>query len=631
MDLRSLDAATRSGAKLLEAGDRSVSPLVTGQTGQTGQTAPSGRLFDPRTSLEKTPVVGQRRTRAPALLEVHRTPLKALKVEPSPKLDPLRRAFDNLAPKTTRANLRLLPKNRDAWLGLWNVIDTAPDGVDASYFILERDIFGMALLGGLLSKAQQGHRVRLLVDSAGDYLRMKGFTLPTRGGDYLQELVAHGAEVRIYNPMHKKIWRSLLGKARGLGRLANNHDKLVRSRIMAQTGGRNVAKDYLGEASDLEERVYRDTCVLIEGEGTSKELERAFEREFYQDEVTFKQFPDLFGNWRKRDGELLGAYYMMDAWVKGELGLSKKDLARLQADASFRNATRDRVVEQVSQRLPRSPGWLTRRSLKKRAGELMSHVALYGQYPAFAAEKTGHQDVEVKVLDRTSAAAAKHDHLTGAIRTAAASATRRIRIHTPYLTLSEDAIRALEIAARRGVEIELLTNSPASTDSTFTQALFLEDWPRLLARIPTLRIFTLSGDQKLHAKSIQVDDRMTFVVSYNMDILSECVNSELGIVAWSPAFAKEAANAFYGDLADPKNLVREYRIAKDAGGQALLDERGEPIVTYGPRDHIDPKKWRRYKGYRWLIRQARKLPVFANHQRPRLRATNVRTISRPHS
>lgn len=613
--------------KLLEGG-RSVDP----QRPAVIPLAP-GRLFDTRTSVDKTPAVGEPSSKGPAQLKVHGAELKPLELKPAPKLDPLRRAFDNLAPKSTRANLRLLPKNRDAWLGLWHVLDTAPDGVDASYFILERDIFGMAFLGSLLHKAQEGHRVRLLVDSAGDYLRMKGFTLPTRGGDYLQELVAHGAEVRIYNPMHKKILRSLMGQVKGLARLANNHDKLVRSRTMAQTGGRNVAKDYHSDAGDLEEPVYRDTCVLIEGEETSKEAERAFEREFYQEDVTFKQFPDLFGNWRKRDGELLGAYFMMDAWVKGELGFSAHDLARVRSDPSFRKEAAERVVEQVSKRLPRKPGWLTRRSLRKRARELVGHRQLYGRYPAFTAGGMPHENVEVKVLDRTSAAVEGHDHLTGAIRAASASATERIRIHTPYLTLSEDAIRSLEIASRRGVEIELLTNSPASTDSIFTQALFLEDWPRLLARIPTLRIFVLAGERRLHAKSIQVDDRMTFVNSYNLDILSERVNSELGIAAWSPSFAKEAADAFAGDLTDPKNAVREYRIVRDEYGRAVLDPRGEPWVEYGPQDHVDPKKWRRYKLYRWLVRHLRSLPAFADYQRPRLRLrpTKRRTIASPHS
>src|SRR5688572_7187528 len=85
--------------------------------------------------------------------------------------DPLRAAFDSLPSKVTHANLRLLPRNVDAWMGMWHVLATAPDGIDASYFILERDVFGMSFLGGLLKKAMEKKRVRLLIDSAGDLLR----------------------------------------------------------------------------------------------------------------------------------------------------------------------------------------------------------------------------------------------------------------------------------------------------------------------------------------------------------------------------------------------------------------------------------------------------------------------------
>ena len=607
------EPALKPAFKPLERPAGLLPPVLPPGPGAMDVQAAVQRLYNP-----KAPPI-----QAVAQLKLHETALVPLEAPKTPELDPLRQAFDKLAPKTTHANLRLLPKNRDAWLGVWDVLTTAPGGVDASYFILERDVYGMAFLGALLKKAREGHPVRLLVDSAGDYLRMKGFTLPTRGGDYLQELVAHGAEVRIYNPMHKKLLRTLVGQVSGFERLANNHDKLVRSSIKAQTGGRNLAADYLTDPADYAEDVYRDTCVLIEGRETSEELGRAFEREFYQEDVTFKQFKDLFGNWVKRDGELLGAYLMMDTWVKGELGLSPQELKRLATSPAFREEVAERVFLRACERFPEvnytsKPGWRTSRSMRKRARELVRLTQIHGAYPGFAAEQTPHQNIEVKVLDRVSAAAGKHDQLTHAIRTAAMSAQKRIRIHNPYVTLSEAAIQALEVASQRGVQIELLTNSPDSSDNRITQAFFLEDWPRLLARIPSLRIFVLGGGRKLHAKSIEVDDRMTFVKSYNLDLLSERVNSELGIVAWSRSFAQAAGHAFEADLDNPLLNTFEYRIKRDAAQRPVFDSRGEPVVDFGAKHHIAPKTWRRYKLWRWGIRMLRKLPGLKDHQRPAL-------------
>lgn len=594
---------------------------------------PDGRLFAANENVARTRRVDDATVAKPAQLRVFDAPSIAPGRPanlPSPPIVEsqsfLRTMFEGLAPRATRATLRFLHKNVDAWLGVWNVLDTAKGALDASYFILERDIFGMSFLGALLSKAMQGDRVRLLVDSAGDYLRMKGFTLPTRGGDYLQELVEHGAEVRIYNPMHKKLLNLLFGGLR-LSAVANNHDKLVRSPQKGQTGGRNLAKDYLSDAAALDEPVYRDTCVLIEGEETSKELGIAFEREFYQDDVTFKQFKDLFGNWRKRDGELIGAYVMMDGWVKGDLGFSRAELLAARSDRGAARQLAERLVETALERMPaagctRKVGWLTKRSLRRSARELVNHTVLYGRYPGFVEGGQRHEDVEVKVLDRLSAAAnQKRDQLTHAIRVAALSAQKRIRIHNPFVTLSEEAIACLELAAKRGVKIELLTNSPASTDNTLTQALFLEDWPRLCARIPTLELYVLAGDQKLHAKSIEVDDVMTFVKSYNLDLLSECVNSELGIVAWSESLATAAGDAFDSDLANPRQNVLVYRIRRDASGRAVLDDHGEPIVEFGAKDHLTPKQWKKYERWRWGARMLRKLPLFRAHQRPALPVT----------
>ena len=543
---------------------------------------------------------------------------------PSQSLGPktkLREAFEGLEAKSTRANVRLLPRNTDAWLGVWDVLETAPAGIDASYFILERDIFGMAFLGSLLKKAQEGQPVRLLVDSSGDFLRRKGFTLPGAGADYLQELVAYGAEVRIYHPLHKKILRNLLGQVKGFGRIASNHDKLVRSDTKAQTGGRNMARDYLAEPENMK-GVYRDTCVQIESADTSKEFKRAFEREFYQKKITFKMFEDLFGNWRKRDGELLGAYTMMKIWLDADHKLSPHETNTLRASEAYRNKKADELLEETYRRLPevgftRKPSWLTRRSLRKRARELVGYPDLFGSNSSFAKATKVHENVELKVLDRTSAAAEAHDNLTDGIRTAAKSAQKRLRIHNPYLVLSEQAIESLEEAGRRGVEIELMTNSPDSTDSVLTQGFFLEDWPRLLARIPNLRLFVLSGNQKLHGKTIEVDGMMTFVKSYNLDLLSEKVNSELGVVAWDEGLAKEAQKMFDRDVQNPDHVVREYLIKRDARGEPVYVD-GEPVVAYGARDHISPKKWGRYKIWRWVARQLRKLPALADVQRPSL-------------
>ena len=55
-------------------------------------------------------------------------------------------------------------------------------------------------------------------------------------------------------------------------------------------------------------------------------------------------------------------------------------------------------------------------------------------------------------------------------------------------------------AAGRGVRITILTNSPLSSDNAMSQAVFLEQWPELLARLPGARLFVTGDRHNLHGK-----------------------------------------------------------------------------------------------------------------------------------
>src|SRR6476661_7796006 len=108
-------------------------------------------------------------------------------------------------------------------------------------------------------------------------------------------------------------------------------------------------------------------------------------------------------------------------------------------------------------------------------------------------------------------------------------------------------MKALEHASARGVEIDIITNSPLSTDSDVTQAFFLEDWQTILARCPTAHIYVATGHQKFHTKSAVVDGEDAFVSTYNLDLLSGYVNSEVGAIVKSKDFAGDLLRAFNDD------------------------------------------------------------------------------------
>lgn len=594
-------------------------------TGVTGIRAQSGQLFDGKVGRSGRHV-DDTSARRPAQLQLHGapfvTPAAPVLKAPAAQRDvatghatpvsALTKAFDALTPPAVTGDVRLLEHNTESWLSMWHTLSNATGSIDASYFIFQRDIFGMAYLGQLLHKADQGQRVRLMLDAAGDSFGRKGFTLSFRGQDYLQELVNTGsAQVKVYHPVHKKVLSSLKGGERPFSGVANNHDKLLRTSDTVITGGRNISKDYFTAPEDRAD-VYRDSDVMVKGRAAAKAFTKAFETEWNADSLHFKVFEDTAGNLARRDLELHAASLMMDHWLHAP-PMAEAEKARLRTDKGYRKAQAEVLLDSALARLPergvqREAGFWDRRNLRALAEELAGYAELRGAAENFNPLEGMHPNQTLKVLDRSSAAVKSEDELSTALASLAAGAKQRILIQNPYVVLTEGAVQALEAAGKRGVQIELLTNSPDSTDSLMTQAFFLADWPRILARVPNMRIFVLTGDQKLHAKAATADDEVSVVGSYNLDLISEQINGEIALASRSPEVAKDVRRSFEADKANPKFGVVEYTIARDDAGQPILRD-GDPVITFGANDHMSTWNKVKYGVLGGLIALARKLPA----------------------
>lgn len=475
---------------------------------------------------------------------------------------------------------RLLSANLDAWNGRWVDLERATKSIDASYFIFEKDPFGYAYLGHLLHKQMAGAHVRVMTDAMADTFGKNGFKMPGRGKDYLQELVNHGGEAFIYHPIWQRPFDALKG---GFSVLASNHDKIqVVDGTWSVTGGRNVAKDYFADPRDMKE-AWRDIDVALEGAGAARGLTAAFEAELggtYARPVS----ADRLGNWVKRDLELLGAYQMMDLWLKdAPMAADAKDAARASPEQQKQLA--EDLLARTLPRLQRAPNERELAFLRENATSLVHHLEARGSRHAYDANNHDVHAGDSKILDQTSTAGERVNDFAAGMTLLVRGAQKSVVIENPYVVLTEEMIKAMEEASQRGVTIEFITNSPLSTDSDVTQAFFLEDWAYLLARVPTARVWVTTGETKFHAKSAVIDDEISLVTTYNLDLLSGYVNSEVGAAVKSKDFAKELHAAFEADRADPRHGMLEYTIQRDAEGKAVLVD-GKPVVTFGPEDHL---------------------------------------------
>lgn len=117
-------------------------------------------------------------------------------------------------------------------------------------------------------------------------------------------------------------------------------------------------------------------------------------------------------------------------------------------------------------------------------------------------------------------------------------ARHRVWISTPYFVPDESLAKALELAARRGVDVRLLL--PKISNHR------LADWARTsyVRQILNASGRTFLLPQMIHAKATLIDDAYTLVGSANLDGRSLMLNYELGLCSYGPAPVARLAQWF---------------------------------------------------------------------------------------
>jgi len=502
---------------------------------------------------------------------------------------PLRRAFDSAPARgVDSVSARVEVDNIGSWNARWELLAGATTRIDSTYFSLDKDAFGMAFLGHLLKKQREGVAVRFMMDGMAD---ASGLGFKVWGRDHLNQLVRDGAEVRVYHPVNTRFTRLLEGAG-----YAQNHDKiLVVDGQRGITGGRNIGGAYFSDPKDVP-TAWRDTDVVLDGKGAAAGLVAAIDAEWQQpDAVAAAVGTGLWGT-PSREVELIGAYVLMDLWMN-EAPLSAAKKQALRGDEKARTRLAEDLVKRAVARLPAEgvkaqPDWSELTTLTELATELVNNLELAGG--ARRTPAPTRQAVDARILDRTSARVDAHDDFADALIQTADTAQKRLLIQNPYVVLTKPMIDALERAAKRGVQITIVTNSPNSTDSAVTQAFFLRDWPEVMARLDGAKLYVFGGERKMHAKVAVADDDVSLVSTYNLDLLSSQVNGEVGSLMWSKEVASDVARSIEADLKDPANKIVEYTIARHPDGKAILDN-GAPVVVCGPDSHVDADTMARYR------------------------------------
>ncbi|SMG07431.1 cardiolipin synthase [Sphingobacterium psychroaquaticum] len=132
-----------------------------------------------------------------------------------------------------------------------------------------------------------------------------------------------------------------------------------------------------------------------------------------------------------------------------------------------------------------------------------------------------------------------------AILIALGEADTKIQLVTPYYVPTDELATALKIAAASGIEVELML--PKESDSYIVQHASLSFVKPLLERGVKVYFYTKGF---IHAKTINIDGKISFVGTVNLDTRSFYINYEIAAVISDPKMCRELEDQFEIDKAD---------------------------------------------------------------------------------
>ena len=370
-------------------------------------------------------------------------------------------------------------------------IDSAVESIDLQTFIWDLDSAGHRVLGHLLTAAERGVFVRILVDDS--------FILDA--DEQLLKIDEHeNIEIKVFNPYKRRASNAVLRQVLNAGefyRLDHRmHNKvMVVDNRAAIIGGRNIADEYFGFH---DENNFRDMEVVLAGP-TARELSAGFDTYWNND-------------WSFPVAAVLEQ--------RGKLELPREiDLLSPLKDTNHAEQT-------FTERLD---AW-------KRLAETAHGgraTLLLDQPPRANPAETTEAPVQVAESLIQAIDAARED----------------VWLVSAYLIPTEELEAAVERAIDRGVRVRILTNSINSNNHLTAHSAYRKHVQNLLEAGAEVHEVRADAEDRalyiespvsekslcLHAKVLLFDNDRAFVGSANLDPRSLHINTEMGLLIESEA------------------------------------------------------------------------------------------------
>ncbi|WP_395737510.1 phospholipase D family protein [Prosthecobacter sp.] len=425
------------------------------------------------------------------------------------------------------AGFEMMADAKEAFLARLAMVEAAQRTLDLQYYIWRDDVAGTTFADRLLAAADRGVKVRLLLDN----------TLDAQVEVSSSALAAHpNIEVAFFNPMTdlKGIFAGnpipVLGD---IDRMQSRmHNKLmIADGTLAIGGGRNLGDPYF-----------------------------AIDRKH-----------------NMRDLDFIASGPVVDA-AAGSFELYwKSPLTRLGAKEKITDREREKLQD-LRRHVARKKRALAKKSGRPyplaltRAEALDTLHGLVGRM--IWAEYDFVADPPERMMRQGNVASPVWHDIEAAMR----GARSGVLMHAAYFIPQKETLDLLRAVTTRGVRVDVLTNSLASTDGVAAMAGIANR--RIAALDSGVNFYELNShaaDRRdylhtrrltplgMHTKGFVVDNDVSFIGSYNMDPRSKYINTETGVIIRSTAFAARLRSYLLKGL-EPRN---SWHVTRAPDGEML--------------------------------------------------------------
>ena len=443
--------------------------------------------------------------------------------------------INNVKNDNQKSGFYLLSDNTDAFAARFALATIAEKTLDIQYYIMHSDASGRYLAYAILSAADRGVHVRILVDD---------INLSGRDSNFKMMSQHDNIEIRIFNPLSNRDWFRNIELLINLDRVGRRmHNKtFIADNASAIIGGRNIGDEYFDARNNLN---FVDLDLLTVGPIVN--------------EIT-ASFDD----------------YWQSHWATPIESLSKTRVVKKQL-MMLRRKLKDKWHRARNTEYFQSikNAEFTQKIINKQIDFIWADANLFYDRPEKISKDTLNQTV----------------HIGPQVIPYFERAKSELLIATPYFVPGNKGLNWLKNKHDEGTEITILTNSLAATDVIAVHAGYKKYRKQLVASdinlyelkptaqaalSKTNKLIEGSRHASLHAKYMVVDQQYVFIGSANIDPRSENLNTEIGIMVDSEELAEQATRLFDRTT----SLDNSYQLSINNKNLIWRTKNNEKEITY---------------------------------------------------